>query len=318
MAARLRVGIIGLGPTWRRYRLVLRRLRDLFDVRCLYDQHLLRAEMAARRLGCGVAAGPVSLLDRPEIEALFLFDPQWFGLWPLVQACRLGKPVFCASSLVKDDAHADALARTASPATVMMAPNLLALPALARLQASLQHRLGPARLVHCDYRRPRRKTAPSTAQCLRWPALLSLLQECASIFGTDPVSVWSAPALTGAASVFLEFGEGRSAQINLWTGFGVHSHCQVRVVAENGGIEAVLPRVLRWQDREGRHKQRLPKDSLHRRMLEQFYFAIRVGEKPRPDLLDAHKALTWLRAAIRSLDEGKRVVLAGKAASGDS
>src|SRR5258708_32856776 len=112
MPLRLRVGVIGLGRAWRRYLPALHWLRDRFDVRCVYDQRPRRCETTARNLGCGIAAGVVDLLERPEVEALLLLGRAWFGLWPVAQACRLGKPVFCAPSLVHDEPHADGLRAT--------------------------------------------------------------------------------------------------------------------------------------------------------------------------------------------------------------
>jgi predicted dehydrogenase len=314
MPQRLRVGIIGLGPTWERYHLPLRRLRDLFDVRCVYDQRPHRGEAAARDLGCGVAGGPMDLLERPEVEALLLLDRQWFGLWPLGQACRLGKPVYCAPSLVHDDAHADGLRVKVAAGNALVLMALSPAATLARLRAHdlLNRRLGPARLVRCEWVTPRRQTTPATADGLCAPAVLALLYECASLFETEPVSVWTTAAEgAGFGNVLLEFGGGRAAQVSRWAGFDVSPRCRVQVVGEKGTVEAELPRDVRWQDRDGWHTQRLPGQSPRLRLLERFFVAVRSGQRPQPDLAATHRALTWLRAAVRSRNEGKKVVLGG-------
>src|SRR5262249_51018186 len=93
---RLRVGGIGLGRRWRRYRPILERLRDHIEVRTVCDQVARRAEAEARRLRCIASAGPVELLERGDVEAVLLLDAQWFGLWSLERACMTKKPVFCA------------------------------------------------------------------------------------------------------------------------------------------------------------------------------------------------------------------------------
>src|SRR5260370_17264838 len=133
---RLRVGIIGLGRAWQCYRSALHGLREIFDVRCVFDQRPQRTESVARHLGCNLAAGIMDLLERPEVEALLLLDAPWFGLWPVAQACRLGKPVFFAPSLVHDHAHAhplpEAVAASNPPALIGM--SLPASPSLARLR----------------------------------------------------------------------------------------------------------------------------------------------------------------------------------------
>src|SRR5713101_7354841 len=108
MMPRLRVGVIGLGRRWRRrYRPALDPLRELFEVRALCDQIHHKAICEAKRAGCDAAQGPTDLLERSDVEACLLLDPQWYGLWPLELACRLGKPVFCATPLEYDNDHAD-------------------------------------------------------------------------------------------------------------------------------------------------------------------------------------------------------------------
>jgi predicted dehydrogenase len=313
MPLRLRVGIIGLGRTWQSYRPVLHGLREVFDVRCVFDQRPHRAERVARHLGCSLAAGAVDLLERPEVEALLFLDAPWFGLWPVAQACRLSKPVFCAPSLVQDDAHADGLRQTvaATATPVLMGMSLVGSPALARLRDLLKRRLGPAQVVRYEATIPRHKATPTPAGGLRSPAALALFHECASIFDAAPCGVTTMTAdATGFGSVLLDFGDGRVAQVSIWAGANVRRACRVQVVGVNGTVEAELPGDVRWRDREGRHVQRLAAHSARWRLLEQFFLVVRNGDKPRPDLASSHRALTWLRAAVRSLDEGKRVTVA--------
>src|SRR5438270_187051 len=116
MSTRLRVGVIGLGRRWRRYRRALEALRKRVTVRAVCDQVARRAEAEARRLGCAAAAGPVDLLERDDVDAALLLGRQWFGLWPLEHACRVGKPVFCAVPLTADEEHADDLRRRVADA----------------------------------------------------------------------------------------------------------------------------------------------------------------------------------------------------------
>ncbi len=308
MPLRLRVGVIGLGRTWRRYLRALYALRDRFDVRWVYDQRPHRCETVARSLGCGVAAGVVDLLERPEVESLLLLGRPWFGLWPVAQACRLGKPVFCAPSLVHDDSHADGLQQTvaAGKTPVLMGVSLTAGSALARLRDLLGRRLGPARVVRCDWTAPRGKGNTAAED---GPAIHALLYECGKLFDAAPDSVWATASSAGAfGSMLLEFGNGRVAQINRWTGTGARPACRMQVVAEKGTVEVDLPGDLRWRDREGRYSQRLVARSGRLRLLERFFLVARRGEIPQPDLAGAYRALTWLRAAVRSADEGRKIV----------
>ena len=69
MSTRLRVGVIGLGRRWRRYRHALEALRKRVAVRAVCYQVARRAEDEARRLGCAAAAGPADLLERDDVDA---------------------------------------------------------------------------------------------------------------------------------------------------------------------------------------------------------------------------------------------------------
>src|SRR5438105_14862113 len=102
MAERLRIGVIGLGRRWpRQYRPALLALRDRLTVRSLTDPCHRRAAAAAREIGCPAAPGVLALLDN-DLDAVLLLGRPWYRLWPLEQACRLGRPVYLGSSLAAD------------------------------------------------------------------------------------------------------------------------------------------------------------------------------------------------------------------------
>ncbi len=124
---RLRVGVIGLGRRWRRYRALLARLRDHVEVRAVCDHIARRADSEAQQFDCAAAVGPVELLERPDVEAVLLLDPQWYGLWSLEYACRVNKPVLCALSPTSDDTYADTLRQRIDKSGL---PVLMALPPL--------------------------------------------------------------------------------------------------------------------------------------------------------------------------------------------
>src|SRR5262249_56295125 len=104
----LSVGVLGLGPLWRRrYKPALLAQPRRFAVRAVCDPIVYRAALEARQVGAEVFAGPTEMLERAAVEALLLLDTPWYGLWPLELACRFGRPVFCAGGLEQDEAHAD-------------------------------------------------------------------------------------------------------------------------------------------------------------------------------------------------------------------
>jgi len=305
---RLRVGVIGLGRRWRRYRPILARLREHVEVRAVCDQIARRAEAEARRLRCTVAAGPVEMLERGDVEAVLLLDPQWFGLFALERACQTNKPVFCALSPDSDDAHADALRQQihASALPVFMALTPVLAPATMHLRELLAHRLGPARLVRADWGVAPPHTGPAR-DLLSSPIALPLLAGCASLLEDTPRSVW---AIDGEGASFvtlvMQFSGERLAQVTLWTATAGRTPGRFEVIAEAGTATAELPRQLRWRDTDGQHAQRLPSHSPEQSGLERFLLAMRSGQPLRPNFEDACQALLWLRAAVRSRNEGQQ------------
>lgn len=78
----LRLGILGLGANWRRWRRILRQYRRC-RVEVVFDQVLHTAWHEAARLGCRVAESVWQLVSWPRLDAVLFCDEQWFGLWPL-------------------------------------------------------------------------------------------------------------------------------------------------------------------------------------------------------------------------------------------
>src|SRR5207247_10458631 len=70
MAEPLRVGVIGLGPRWRRrYLPALMALRKLFRIEVLCDPAFERALAQAKQLDCRAASGPSQVVDSAAVEA---------------------------------------------------------------------------------------------------------------------------------------------------------------------------------------------------------------------------------------------------------
>jgi predicted dehydrogenase len=306
---RLRVGVIGLGRCWRRYRRLLARLRDHVEVRAVCDQIAHRAEIEARQFDCAAAAGPVELLERPDVQAVLLLDAQWYGLWPLEHACRINKPILCTSSLVSDEAHADTLYESIQSRglpVLMTLPTFLT-PATRHLRELLTHRLGQARLVRVDWSM---RPSPSGGDLLGNATVLPLLAACAWLLDDVPRSIWTLDGDSAAfVTLVLRFGSDRLAQVNLWTAAAGRASPRFEVVAEAGTATAELPRQLRWRDADGQHAQRLPPRSVELSSLERFIVALRDKQPLRPSFEDAYQALTWLRAAVRSRSEGTCIAL---------
>lgn len=313
MSVRLRVGVIGLGRRWQRYLPALSGLRRHVEVSGVCDQVARLAERTAARIGCSHAAGPVDLLERDDVNAVLLLDRQWYGLWPVQQACRLGKPVYCALSLLSEP-DVDTLQEQieSSRLPVLMSSSPVLAPPLIRLRQLLGQHLGPPRLLRVERSLPRlpRGVREGEPPGLGSGALLGMLQICSALFQVKPVNVWTVEAPhSPLVSLMLEFGPDRVAQLNLWIDPVSPPCCRVRVVAEHGQADVLLPRRLSWRDRDGQHRQKWPRQPYARSSLYRFAAAVAGGQPVQPSFQEAYRALLWWRAANQSLAEGRRVFL---------
>jgi predicted dehydrogenase len=299
----MQLGVIGLGRHWRqRYKPALRALRDRLAVRLVCDQVFQRARHEARQLGCAAALGPTELLHSDAVEAVLLPDAQWFGLWPLELACRLGKPVLCGDGPLPDEPDLERLRQLVQdsglPVMAGLAPRHA--PVTGALLDLLAGRLGPTRAVACDFFQPPGSALP-----------LALLDWCVRVLDAEPVSVLAAGSDAGGlASVHLEFPDGRQARLTGWSGPEAWHAPRLQVHAERGWASVELPGRLRWADAEGRHATTLRgQPQAEAILLDRFGDAVRSGRPPQPCLADACRLLTWLRAAERSRSEGTPVAL---------
>jgi predicted dehydrogenase len=307
MAARLRIGVIGLGRRWPRYRQALLALKREATVQAIYDPSLALAREQAASLGCPTVGGVVELLQRDDIDAVIFTGGAWFGLWPLEHAARVRKPILCAASLVRDDAHADALRQSLDPAapihmTLWPGFDLLCEAA----DTPLGETLGSPRLALAGH------VAATEGDPLMGGAALALLDGLAGLFESAPRTVSTVTAAQpGFVTVVLDFDEGCVGQLSLWSGSAGMSRTWLDIDAEAGALRAELPRQLTWHDAEGRHELELPGGLAELWVVDRFVRAVRQKEAATCSFARAYQALTWLRAARRSRKEGKSVKLEG-------
>ena len=149
----LNVGLVGLGPEWEhRYRPALAKLERRLAVRCVYASIVSQAEQAAAELGCDVAPGLLSLMEREDVQALVVLDTAWSGSVPAQFACRVGKPAFLAHRLAYRLREADQLLRQAAQTGVMLMPDFghRYTPATSRLRELIATRLGRPQVLVVD------------------------------------------------------------------------------------------------------------------------------------------------------------------------
>jgi predicted dehydrogenase len=304
----LHVGVIGLGPLWRkRYRPALAALRDCFRITAVYDQLERVAAEEARKLSCVGVSAATELLEHPHVEAVLLLDPQWHRLWALEAACRLGKPIFSCHDLDGDEAHAADLDRQMQarrdPLVLEMAPRHT--PAFRGLKKLLDDTLGPARAVLCEHS----EAASGRARGLAGVGgVTQLLSCCRFLLGAVPIAVLAGGGGSGFSSWTTELSDNRMIQMIRYRSALRRSRLRIRVIAERGTATAELPRRLAWIDAQGSHARLLPPGRpLGAVALEHFYRVVRGEAQPDPGLDELHFLLTWSAAAARSRQEGRRV-----------
>lgn len=301
----LQIGIIGLGRRWRKtYLPILRKLEELFRITAVCDALPEGALQEAQHLGCAAAAGPTNLLERPDVAAALLLDPQWYRLWPVQAACRLGKPIFCDPPLETDDEHADQLLQQVYGQTphlpVMMAFPFRLAPAMKFLHKLVQNELGPVRaaLALAVEPLPHPPPGPGGAHPIL-PMGTPWLDLCSQFLDQDPVR---AASITGNQQewhcTFLNDRQGGTIQLT-WFPTGRRNRPRLRrltLLCARGTATAELPALVHWSGPVGQHTVCLkPAQSPTRLLLEAFHRCLTQGQAVAPSLQEAHRLLRWLR-----------------------
>ena len=301
MQSGLRLGVIGLGRRWHRYRSAMAAMGKSVHIRAVFDPVANRAAEEAGRSGCLAVGGVIELVERDDIDAVVVTSGGWMGLWPLMQAALAGKPAYCAVSPVVDEDRIDALRAAVPGADIHLAawPNLRLL--VRAFEDRVVEAIGPPDLIQATW------AGDLGADPLRSPAALALLDECGRLMGLWPQAITAStvhdrPDMVGLT---VEFGDGNVANLLLYS--SATPHCRLTLHAGPGTASLSLPGRLSWRNAEGRFDYRLPRGMAELASLEEFSTA--VEEESFADLDSLFCSLDWLRAARVSRKEGRRVVL---------
>jgi predicted dehydrogenase len=334
---KLRVGLIGLGSAWEvRHRPALRALGDRFEVRAVCDQIGLRAEQAAREWGAQAVDGYRALTKRPDVDAVLMLAPQWYGCLPILAACDAGKAVYCVNSLEFDLPQARQVKERVEKAGVAFTTEFprRQTPATLRLKELIATRLGPPRLLFCHLRVPAEQTHGGRPGGNLSPThdLIELVDWCRYVIGKEPTSVLglrhrSASDLTedDYQMMNLDFsdsemgpGTGPTAQISCgrympmaWQeAVAYRPPAALQVACENGIAFIDLPSTLVWFDKAGRHQEALDSERpVGEQLLSQFYRAVTSLVRNSTGLEDAYRALLVVMQSRASHAEGRRMFL---------
>lgn len=332
---KLRVGLVGLGDEWEsRHRPALRALSDRFDVQAVCAQVALRAQMAADEFRAAAVDGFRAMIGRPDIDAIIVLAPNWYGPLPILAACDAGKAVYCAVALDMDLKQAAEVRRRVNQSGIAFMAELPRrhAPATQRLKELIATRLGAPRMLFCHRRRgiepdsghhgSKKKIVGNVSR-----DLIELVDWCHYVVGKPAHAVtgitYGDTAETGHYRMMsLEFGppntSGPIAQISSgrylpasWTeAVGFRPPAALQVVCEHGVAFVDLPTSVVWFDDAGRHMESLDFERpVGEQLLMLFHRSITSLVRRTNDLEDAYLAVRVVLDANRSAKEGRRIEL---------
>ncbi|HQU47103.1 MAG: dehydrogenase [Planctomycetia bacterium 21-64-5] len=333
---KLRVGLVGLGQSWEvRHRPALRALADRFEVTAVCDQIAVRAEQAARDFGAQAIDGFRALAYRPDVDAILMLAPQWYGYLPILAACDAGKAVYCATTLEIELEEARRVKQRVEQAGVAFMSEFprRQSPATLRLKELIATRLGPPRLLFCHMRRPAEELPALTPRVRTRISptgdLMELVDWCCYVVGHKPSSVLglqhSGPDGTDDYQMMnLDFsgggppGTGPTAQIScgrympaMWQeATAYRPPAALQVACERGIAFIDLPTTLVWFDEAGRHQEALDSERpLGEQLLSQFHRSVTSLVRNSAGLDDAYRALAIVEQARASHAQWHRIAL---------
>lgn len=335
---RVRLGVIGLGRLWEtRHRPALEKLRDRFRITAIHDQVARRAEIEARQCACDAADGLRALIERDDVDALYVLSPQWYGLHAIELAVEVGKPIYCGLPVASDPPALERIAARVRERRLRFMPELARrfYPATLRLRELLATRLGRPRLIlghnrlfgFDRYGQPGPTTQIAPVSLPVDPGSY-LVDWCRFVFQAEPTSVQGigilaipGPGDGSAVSDFetftAEFPNGALAHVSLArhhrSAWG-ESHrflppAGFQVFAERGAAWLEMPDRIQWTDSEGIHEERLPMEpGIGEALGDQFCRLLR-GEPSLAPTIDDALAMTRLVVDLHeSQRTGRKVI----------
>jgi predicted dehydrogenase len=306
-----------LGRLWEtRHRPSLARLNDRFRVTAVYDQVHRRAELEATQLGCAASEGLAALVNRPDVDVIYLLSRQWFGLHPIALACEAGKPVYCAVPLANDLKELETLAPMVEQSGIAFMPEFArrCYPATLRLKELLATHLGAPRLIvgHSRLFGFDRYAVPGPGtQIAPAPLLIDpgsyLLDWCNFLFQAAPTSLqgFACQVLSGGnalandadyESFVATYANGATSHISYSryhrTPWGDASRFLpppgFQVFAENGVAWLEMPERIQWSHASANHEERLPLEPTVGDILnDHFHRLVRGDHSLAPTMQDA-------------------------------
>ena len=335
---KLRVGLVGLGPSWgTRHLPALTALSSRYEVRAVCDPVAHRAAQVANELGARSVDGFRALASSEDIEAVMMLSGRWYGALPILAACDAGKAIYCGASVEMASDEARLLhrrVRESGVAFMAELPHRLA-PATLRLKELIATRLGAPRMLFCNERRLAPQDGATGAASHR-RRLIEMVDWCRYLVGGEAQAALSIAHRSEKGDqaedytlVTLEFdppdkvasnGSPTAPRTIAQIACGGYVHCDwpgaesfrrpadMQVVCESGIAFIDLPNSLVWFDDAGQHTESLEHERpIGEQLLMEFHRSVSSLVMRTTSLEDAIRALEIVNAAAESAKLGQRV-----------
>jgi predicted dehydrogenase len=311
-------------------------LADRFEVRAVCCDVAQRAEQVAREFGATAVDGYQAMSACPEIDAILMLAPGWYGALPILAACDSGKAVYCAAALdLASDRIRDIKKRIEDSGIAFMAElPRRHMPATLRLKELIATRLGEPQLLFCHLRRAasnkddplplNQPVAPETRD------LIELVDWCRYVVGSEPTSVFGvlhqsasrggrdysmmsldfSPLDQPATRALAHISCGEYMPASWQEGISFRPPAALQIACSNGVAFIDLPSTLVWFDEAGRHMESLESERpVGEQLLSHFHRAVTSLVRKSGDLEDAYRAVKITLDAKTSFIEGRRVAI---------
>ncbi len=310
----INVGLIGVGPRWEsRYRPAIEKMHGRIRVSAVFDHVFSRAESVAKSLDATAVSGVLAMLERPDVSAILMLDPDWHGTALLDRICSKGKPVYLGQPACDGLLSSEQLHSIAVLSGTMVMPELERRyqPCSARLQELMATRIGRPERVSLNFNSGVPVTDPNTRGVEQ---LVELFDWCRYIARTVPESLVVSTGVDGSMEIRVQFRQPNSGEtpMDAELKFSVKAteafECRIDAAAGEASFSTVDS--IEWRADTDAAIERLAQDrTAVEVMLDHFCRRVVGGLVPVPDLGDVCTALRLVEAMEQALRTKSRVSL---------
>lgn len=291
-----------MGAAWEAgYRDAVRSQAKHAQLRKVFIPVPARCEQLAKELQAAAAPALTSLIERPEIDALLVFDAGWLGWSALELACRFHKPTLFTEPWLGDLSLLEQIQAAAQEAGVLLMsafPRRHA-PATNRLRELMATKLGNPHSVIAD---------------VTWSAvgaeaqLVGMIDLCSAILGRTPSAIAAGQSTDDQRQWHIDISYPPGvvcAQVHWLQGTAAETEESIHVVCEHGSAVIARDDLLTWSTSTAGDREHLTLDrSSIEIIVDQFCRRVVGGLIPVSDLGDLLRSARLTREVWQQISAG--------------